>query len=183
MIHFILLVSATSWFFGVFQAEVPFPDPPPDVTETAMLAPANEPGERVIITGTMFRADGKTPYVGLVMYLYQTDARGLYHNADRNQQRPRLRGWVKTNTRGRYTIHTIKPGSYPGSRNPAHIHAIVRPPGEQGKWIDDFLFDGDPYLREQDVRRYANKGSFSCIVKMTKEQDGTLRGERNIVVP
>jgi protocatechuate 3,4-dioxygenase beta subunit len=87
---------------------------------------------------------------------------------------------VRTDKNGRYKINTIKPGSYPGRRDPAHIHAIVRLPGEQPKWIDDFLFEGDPFHSERDIRQFAAKGRFSSIMKITKEPDGLLRYERDI---
>jgi protocatechuate 3,4-dioxygenase beta subunit len=168
--------------FGRFQEVAPFPDPPPDVSETAMVAPANEPGERLVITGTVYRSDGKTPYSGLILYLYQTDATGVYNTTDRSWKRPRLHGWVKTDKDGRYKINTVKPGSYPGSRNPAHIHATVHLPGEHAKWIDDFLFQDDPYLSDRDIRRGAGKEQFSSIMKTRKGKDGWLRGERDIII-
>lgn len=158
----------------------PFPSPPANISETARLAPEDEPGERLVIAGTVYQSDGKTPYTGLVLYLYQTDASGVYNKTDNSWMRPRLHGWVKTDKNGRYKVNTIKPGSYPGSRNPAHIHAIVRLPDEQPQWIDDFLFEGDPFLSERDLKQFANQGRFSSIMKIAKEPDGLLRYERDI---
>jgi protocatechuate 3,4-dioxygenase beta subunit len=162
------------------QEVPPFPTPTADVSETVMLAPKGEPGERLVITGTVYKSDGKTPYPGLVMYLYQTEASGVYNNTDNSWMRPRLHGWVKTDKNGKYKINTIKPGAYPGRRDPAHIHAIVRLPGEQPKWIDDFLFEGDPHLTDRTIRQSASKGSFPSIMKISKEPDGLLRGVRDI---
>jgi protocatechuate 3,4-dioxygenase beta subunit len=37
-----------------------------------------EPGERMIVTGVVFDADEKTPLAGASVYVYHTDANGLY---------------------------------------------------------------------------------------------------------
>lgn len=173
------LFVATSSFS---QEEAPYPPPPAGVSSVTTLVTKDEPGDRLVITGTVYKADGKTAFPSLVIYLYQTDATGVYNTADGNWQRPRIRGWVKTDEKGRYEIRTIKPGSYPRSRNPAHIHAIIRLPGEKPKWIDDFLFEGDEFLPERDVQRAANSGTFSNIMKATVDSDGTLRCTRDIVM-
>ncbi len=173
------LLVATSSFS---QEVAPYPPAPAGVSSVTTLVTKDEPGEKLVITGTAYKADGKTVYAGLVIYLYQTDATGVYNTADGNWQRPRIRGWIKTDDKGRYEIRTIKPGSYPRSRNPAHIHAIVRLPGEKPKWIDDFLFEGDEFLSERDVQRAANSGRFSNIMKATVDRDGTLRCTRDIVM-
>ena len=167
---------------GHAQDSAPFPDPPPGVSSTAVLAAESEPGEHIVIRGTVYHADGRTPYAGLVFYLYQTDASGAYNTTNRSWREPRLRGWLRTGDDGRYEIRTIKPGSYPGSRNPAHIHAIVRLPGRSPKWIDDFLFAGDPFLTERQMEGAASRGKFSNIMKLTRTGDGSLEGIRDIAL-
>ncbi len=124
--------------------------------------------------GTVYHADGTAPFRGLIIYLYQTDASGVYNHANRGWREPRLRGWLKTGDRGAYEIQTIKPGSYPGSRNPAHIHAIVRLPGDAQEWIDDFLFDGDPFLADQQQQESLKKGKFANIMKLTRSLESHL---------
>ncbi|MBX2989818.1 MAG: hypothetical protein KF749_01475 [Bacteroidetes bacterium] len=173
-----LFVAASSYS----QEAAPYPPAPDNVLSVTTLVAKDEPGAKLVITGTAYKADGKTVYPDLVIYLYQTDATGVYNTADGNWQRPRIRGWVKTDDKGRYEIRTIKPGSYPRSRNPAHIHAIVRLPDEKPKWIDDFLFEGDEFLSERDVQRAAKSGTFSNIMKATIDNDGTLRCTRSIVI-
>jgi protocatechuate 3,4-dioxygenase beta subunit len=164
------------------QDSAPFPEPPAGVSSTVILAPENEPGERLVIRGTVYHADGRTPYAGLVIYVYQTDASGVYNTSNRSWREPRLRGWLRTGEGGVYEIRTIKPGSYPGSRNPAHIHAIIRLPGRSPEWIDDFLFAGDPFLTGRQNDEAASRGSFSNIVKLTRTGDGSSRGTRDIAV-
>jgi protocatechuate 3,4-dioxygenase beta subunit len=162
--------------------EAPFPPPPKDVSSVATLVSENELGERLIITGTVFKADRKTPCPDFILYLYQTDATGVYNTTDHNWERPRIRGWIKTDKEGKYEIRTIKPESYPRGRNPAHIHVIVKVSGQKPNWIDNFLFDGDPYLSEQDNNLPAQQGDFSPVMKATKDKDGVLHCKRDIVI-
>lgn len=175
MLLSICLVSLT------YAQEVPpFPDPPADVSSTARLAPGNEPGERLEIHGTVFEQDGTTPIPGFLLYLYQTDASGVYNKKSGSWRTPRLHGWVRTDSQGRYTIFTIKPGSYPGGRTPAHIHAIVQLPGSDPSWLDSFLFEGDRFLPATDSNRTSAEGTFSNVMKIVRGEDGTLHGIRNI---
>lgn len=163
------------------QDRAPFPDPPEKVSSSSMLVTKDEPGEPLTIVGTVYKADGKTPYADLIMYVYQTDITGVYNKQDGNWQRPRIHGWVQTDEKGKYKIRTIKPGSYPRGRNPAHIHAIVKLPGESAKRIDDFLFEGDPYLTAE-LKDKSSLGSFSPVMKTYKEKDGMMVGVRDIVI-
>ena len=164
------------------QDTAPFPDPPKDVSSTAILANGQEPGKRLSIHGTVYRADSTTPYEHLVIYIYQTDASGVYNQKNRSWREPRLRGWVKTGAGGKYEIQTIKPGSYPGSRNPAHIHAIIKLPGRPPQWIDDYLFDGDPFLTDEQRQQPQREGRFSNVMKLTQASDGRLVATRDIVI-
>ncbi len=180
-----LLVAANA-VFGWISPEIYCNSEPcsdaSDTSSSVTVASANEHGLRLVITGTIYKSDGKTPLAGAVMYLYQTDASGVYSRGTNSSRNPRLKGSLKTGADGRYEIRTIKPGSYPGSRNPAHIHATLTPPGGKGRWIDEFLFDGNPFLKKEDYQKFAGKGTFSSIMKVDKGNDGVLRCVRDIKV-
>lgn len=164
------------------QDPVPFPPPPPDVTFTAELAQKGEPGSPLVISGTVYRGDGTTPYAGLVLFFYQADNDGLYNKTDNAYWKPRLRGWVRTDERGRYVIRTIKPASYPRSRQAAHIHVTVRTSGSGARWLDDFLFSDDPFLSPSDRELPRVQGRRSHVLELSRNQDGILVGERDLVV-
>ncbi|HEY8134386.1 MAG TPA: hypothetical protein VII12_21080 [Thermoanaerobaculia bacterium] len=90
------------------------------------IAADNEPGQRMILTGHLFGADGK-PRGGVTIFAYHTDAQGLYKRDSHGDAR--LRGTLVTANDGSYEIDTIKPGPYPGGNIPAHIHFHLRGPG------------------------------------------------------
>jgi protocatechuate 3,4-dioxygenase beta subunit len=175
LIAFFIVTSASA------KEDAPFPPAPGDVSSVATLVGASEPGEKLVITGRVFKKD--VPYPDFILYLYQTDATGRYNSTDGNWQRPRIHGWLKTDAEGKYEIRTIKPGSYPRGRNPAHIHVIVKLPGRTPRWLDDFLFEGDPYLDPRDKGRHDREGDFSPVMRIEKDPDGTMRCKRNIVIP
>lgn len=182
--RFFLLQSALLFLsFSLHTQETPpFPPPPEGVSSTAIVAPSQEPGERLLIHGTVYHADGSTPYTNLIIYLYQTDSSGVYNHENRSWRTPRLRGWVKTGERGTYEIQSIKPGSYPGSRNPAHIHAIIKLPGREARWIDDFLFYDDPFIADEQRLASQAKGKFANIMRLEQNSEGHLLGRRDIKI-
>ncbi|MEJ7739742.1 MAG: hypothetical protein WKF97_20135 [Chitinophagaceae bacterium] len=126
-----------------------------------IISSTSEPGEGLVISGTIYKKDGRTPAGGVIMYLYQTDNNGYYSPAPGQTAASRhghLRGWVKTGTDGRYLFKTIKPASYPNSTIPAHIHPTIKEPGINDYYIDDYEFNDDPFLTATERGRRPNRG-------------------------
>jgi protocatechuate 3,4-dioxygenase beta subunit len=94
---------------------------PATLSTTARIAPVTEPGDPLVIRGKVLSVDG-SPAAGAVIFAYQTDKGGLYDKRENGPHSWRLRGWVRTGTDGRFTFETIRPGSYPNSNNPPHVH-------------------------------------------------------------
>ena len=158
------------------------PERPKKISSSVTLVSEKEPGERLIVSGTFYSRDRKTPAAGVLLYVYQTDASGVYNHEDGSWQKPRLNGWFRTDAEGRYKIRTIKPGSYPNRRQSAHIHLVIVPENGPARWLDDFLFEGDPFLSSSDQQRPDRDGSFSYVMKISKDRDGLLRCERDIIL-
>ena len=144
------------------------------------ICPDKEPGEPLIVSGTIYAPDGRTPVEGISLYVYQTDATGVYSTTGSDQRNTRIHGSMRTNKEGRYEFRTIKPGSYPGSRNPAHIHAYISGPGYPEYGIDEYHFEDDRFISDEDKRNALAHGSFSPILKLTRGSDGILHGVRDI---
>ena len=101
---------------------------PANLTSTARIAPASEPGTPLVVRGRLLSVDG-SPARATTVFAYQTDRGGLYDKPENGPHSWRLRGWAKTDDDGRFTFETIRPGSYPNSNNPPHIHFTAFLPG------------------------------------------------------
>ena len=152
-------------------------DPP---SWNVKIVPDNEPGEPLIVSGTIYSPDGKQPLEGITLYVYQTDATGRYTTSGGDNRGTRIHGVMRTNAAGRYEFRTIKPGSYPNSRNPAHIHAYVSGPGYPEYWIDEYLFADDPFVTDEARQKASSLGTFSPVLTLTRGSDGILRAVRDI---
>lgn len=134
------------------------------------------------INGAIYKADGKTPAAGVVMYLYHTDESGHYPTkGDEKGWAKRhgyIRGWLRTNEKGEFKFVTLKPVAYPDGSEPAHIHIIIKEPGLAAYYIDDFVFNDDPLLTEEKRKKLTNRGGSGIITLI--DVGNMYKGERNI---
>ena len=137
-------------------------------TAHAVLAGAGEEGLRLVVRGRLFAPDGERPAGGAIVYAYQTNAKGVY--APEEGTPPRLRAFMKTDAEGRFQYDTIRPGSYPGTKNPAHVHHQAWGGGWPAQWLAELNFTDDPFLSAADRERSAAAGRFAWI--HTPRQDG-----------
>ena len=146
------------------------------------IVAGSEPGEPLLISGTIFQPDGVTPAKGITLYVYHTDVKGYYSQEGSTgaPSKPRLRGWLRTNADGRYEFRTIKPASYPGTTAPAHIHATLSGQGYPEYWIDSYLFEGDPFISAEHRSKLSGRGGFQSIIALKRDEQGVLKGVRDI---
>jgi protocatechuate 3,4-dioxygenase beta subunit len=143
------------------------------------IAAKEEPGERLTVTGNVYGPDGKTPLSGVSVYVYHTDAKGLYTPDTNDNRNPRLRGYMRTDAQGRYEFNTIKPAPYPNNRIPAHIHYVVNAPGYKER-IFEIVFADDPKIDERMRADAAREGSAFSIRPLTRDQQGVWRCTQDI---
>ncbi len=163
---------------AVFESPVPLNK----LTWIDTLPDFNEPGPKMMISGTIYKADGKTPAPGVVLFIYHTDQEGNYTNKFNEKgwavRQGYIRGWMKTNEKGQYRFYTLKPASYANSTTIQHIHPTIKEPGNNEYWIDEFIFDDDPFLTPGIRKGHQQRGG-DGIIKL-KNVNGILVGERNI---
>jgi protocatechuate 3,4-dioxygenase beta subunit len=154
---------------------------PAQLSSIGRIAPANEPGAPLVISGVVLAADGKTPAPGVVVYAYHTDNHGLYNRTGSSggagENNPRLRGWVKTDSNGHFEFTTIKPAPYPNRNVPAHVHVQAWGGGYPRQWFD-VEFKGDPLLPKQHFTD--NTADFLYIIPLQSDRNGILRGSVTI---
>ncbi|HEX8399938.1 MAG TPA: hypothetical protein VF644_21085 [Pyrinomonadaceae bacterium] len=148
------------------------------------IADTKEPGERMEISGVIYKSDGKTPAPDVILYVYHTDAKGFYSPASgatgNARRHGHLRGWMKTNAKGEYKFTSIRPASYPNTRNPQHIHPILKEPDTNEYWIDEYVFEDDPLVTKEHRASLKNYGG-SGVIRLTR-QNGVWVGRRDITL-
>jgi protocatechuate 3,4-dioxygenase beta subunit len=156
---------------------------PKDISPRVWLVKEDEPGEKIILSGRIFKADGVTPDSGTTLFLYQTDAGGYYHRPEENVFHPRIFGWIRTGSDGSYEIHTIKPAAeILAPSEPAHIHVHIFGNGMPEHFLHEFWFQGDNGISAEEKRASETLGAFAPITAFKKGSDGIMRGVRDIRV-
>jgi len=141
--------------------------------------------QKLIVTGKIFQLDGRTPAPNVIVYYWHTDVNGLYSSDDKTptkaMQHGKLRGWVKSDANGNYTIRTSRPASYPNENIPQHIHLSIKEPEINNEYFVDFYFDDDPlYLTHKKKYGKIDRGGTE-ILRVVLDGDIEI-AEHNIVL-
>lgn len=147
----------------------------------AWLPDWNDNGRKLAVNGVVYKPNGE-PAADVIIYIYHTDQTGVYPTKGNEKgwgkRHGYLRGWMKTNEKGEYKFFTLRPAAYPGRRDPEHIHITIQEPDKNEYWIDEYLFDDDPLLTQEQRKHCENRGG-SGILKV-KDVGNMLKAERNI---
>lgn len=154
-------------------------DAPDDVSWRTVLSKKSDKDEAMIISGTVFQPDGKTPAPNVLIYFYHTDSEG-YYGRQGEVRDGHFRGWLLTDTQGRYEFQSIKPAPYPNRTEAAHVHMTLTGRNFKEDSINSILFEGDSFIKEQERNSAGKWGEFNPILKLEKGADGVLRGKRDI---
>ena len=138
------------------------------------------------IEGVVHDASGRAA-VGVIVYAYHTNARGLYPPDESRSRQPitrhgRLRGWAMTDAHGRYRFDTIRPAGYPRSDQPQHVHMHVIEVGCCTYYIDDLLFEDDPRLTPSKRREYDRGRGGTGVARPRRDDAGVWLVTRDIVL-
>jgi protocatechuate 3,4-dioxygenase beta subunit len=115
------------------QTEGPFYKP--KAPERAVLRERGMKGTGVALGGFVLTRSCK-PVANAIVDLWHADDAGEYDNKGF-----RLRGFVRTDSQGRYSFNTIQPGNYPGRVR--HYHVKVQAPGAR-LLTTQLYFPGEP---------------------------------------
>jgi protocatechuate 3,4-dioxygenase beta subunit len=155
-------------------------DAPDNVSWKSVLSKKSDKDEPMIISGTVFQSDGKTPAPNVLIYFYHTDIEGRYGRGNGDQLHGHFRGWMLTDKQGRYEFSSIKPAAYPNRTFAAHVHMTLTGKNFREDSIDSILFEGDKFITSEERNLAGKKGGFNPILKLEKGADGILRGVRDI---
>ncbi len=165
--------------------EAVFVGMPQKLARSARIAPKDEPGAPLTVSGLVTDEAG-VAQPGVVIYAYQTDHGGIYPRAPELNgaaaRHGRLRGWAQTDGDGRYEFRTIRPGAYPGSSIPQHIHMHVIEPGRCTYYIGDIFFADDPLLTAALAAREASARGSNGVAQPIAMGDGAWRVNRDVTL-
>jgi len=153
---------------GCDGCEIMYKDMPKNLKAIDTSEGWHETGQKLIVEGTVFKQDGKTKASNVILYYWQTDNAGLYSKTKtENTIHGHLRGWLQSDANGKYQIFTVRPGSYPNSTIPAHIHFSVKEPNFNEYYIEDLLFENDPFLTDAERKQLEHRGGNGIALPIT----------------
>ncbi len=152
---------------------------------TSIVTPA-EAGTPLVVKGVVRSADG-SPAKGVLMYVYQTSAKGWYSDraphfasGSGDEKHARLFGYPRTDDNGAYEIGTVMPTGYPGSDLPAHIHVEITPGSGKSPQITEIRFESDK--RMTPAMRERSKQEGFLVVPVTRDSKGTDRATADLKI-
>ncbi len=134
---------------------------------------------KLMITGTIYENDGKTPAKDVILYICQPDEDGNYE-LKKDSKRKRYvyhRAWIKTDADGRYTFYTFMPGANRYVKELKQIQRIIKVPGQPEKELNSFFFNDDPLI--PDLTLACRAQVVQSILKLEKK-DGMYVANRDI---
>jgi protocatechuate 3,4-dioxygenase, beta subunit len=170
---------------GCDGCEIMFVGMPANISSADTSTGWAEIGQKVLVTGKVYKIDGRTPAPDVIIYYWHTDNNGYYSPTNGMDEKAKrhghIRGWVKTDENGSYSIYTVRPAPYPNDNTPAHIHISIKEPAINNEYyIDEFVFDDDKLLTGEKRKALENRGG-SGILRVLISGDIQI-AEHNIIL-
>jgi len=130
---------------------------------------ANDPGKKVVLSGTIMHKDCKTPLKNACVEIWHCDSKGVYDN-DSSDFKYRAKTYC--DEKGNYSFKTIIPVPYDvgsGNFRPAHFHMLISATGYQAL-ITQLYFTGDPYITKDSSS--SSPAAKRRILKFNKGENG-----------
>jgi protocatechuate 3,4-dioxygenase, beta subunit len=163
-----------------------------DAPERTVLAAADEPGQRLAISGTVRDCGG--PVAGATLEVWHATSTGCYIHRSQpecddggNPNVTRLWATLVSDAQGRFAFDTIKPGVYLNGNayRPSHIHFRIRSPLSALAPVDvvtQLYFQGDPYIAgDYGADEPGAKARTIALAKV--DAQAPLRGVFDVILP
>jgi len=170
---------------GCDGCELMFVGMPKNIQSVDTSSAWNEKGQRLLVTGKVLKLDGLTPAPNVIVYYWQTDNNGYYSSGKgfnkKAEKHGHVRGWVKSDENGSYSIYTIRPANYPNSDMAAHIHLSIKEPEiDDEYYTDGLVFDDDIKLTSDKRKKFENRGG-SGVLRVLIDKEMQV-AEHNIIL-
>jgi catechol 1,2-dioxygenase len=145
------------------------------------INPAGYSGSGFHLSGTVYKADGTTPFGNCLVEIWQCNEHQVYDNTSDDYG---YRGAQKTDAKGKYRFITTHPVSYKiseqsGIYRPAHIHMRISGAGQQDL-VTQIYFKGDPYLEKDPFS--STPQAASRILPITKNRKNEHQVQFDVVM-
>lgn len=119
--------------------------------EIDMRMPNDSGKDSLKISGLLLDTDGSTPMSNIELWIYHADENGYYNKTSDGTDK----GWrhsiyserARTGPEGQFEIITIRPGGYPDSEHPEHIHIRIKPPRHDEQEHSIYFKDSPRYSK------------------------------------
>ena len=149
---------------------------------TVTIVTPQEPGKRLRVHLRLVEVDGSAS-AGALVYFYHTGADGDYGPNDAkvplagsDNNYARLFGYATTDSDGTIKIETIRPGGYPDTTIPAHIHLRVWQPDKRS-FGNEIWFEDDPRINSEARDEATRFGIVICPVVIDSQGQASIDAE------
>jgi catechol 1,2-dioxygenase len=146
------------------------------------ITPPDSKGVPMLLSGTIFKEDGKTPLKDSLVEIWQCDESEHYDNTSDGYL---FRGAIITGANGKYAFKTIVPVPYKANPNdeaswrPAHVHMRVSVANQQDL-VTQIYFKGDKYI-EKDTWA-SSPQAVNRILNVVKDSSGESSVTFNVIM-